>query len=277
MTEETQDIPATDAPETDSSPENVTPEVTKTPDNAGISEKPDKDVIQKRIDTLTWEKHERAREAEYWRKRAEELEKPKEPEKPAQLPKLSDYEYDEAKFQAAMVEFTRAEARREATEVLRAERQREQEQNTVKTFRQRESDFEATTPDYRERVYDPSVPLSEEMARQIASSDNGPELAYYLATNKDKAAQLYSASPVDVAREIGRIEARLEAQRQAKEKPKEQPKVSAAPPPPPKIEAEEPAIKISPDEPDSDKLSDVEWMRKRNKQEKARTAQKAVR
>jgi hypothetical protein len=119
MTDETQGVsPLEDAPlsppETeaaDSSPAPVeTPaddaprEQPRDEDGKFLSEK-----AQKRIDQLTWEKNEylrRLQQLEY-----QQQQKPPEPPKqPPRLPTLEEVAYDEAKYQAALLEYATKQA-----------------------------------------------------------------------------------------------------------------------------------------------------------------------
>ena len=59
-----------------------------------------------------------------------------------------------------------------------------------------------------------SVPpnvFDDRMARVIASSDVGADVAYWLGTNKAEAARISQMSDMDMARHIGAIEARVSA------------------------------------------------------------------
>jgi hypothetical protein len=263
MTEETLAVePANDAlPEKapDSSPETVAAE--PAPADAGTPD-PVQDKIQKRIDTLTREKYDKAREADYWKNLAMERQQPEpkqEPEKVNKAPTLAENEYDEAKYQAALIEWTRAEARAAALEEVKSERAKEQEQGKVKSFKKLEADFISVTPDYQEKVYSPANTFfTNNVVKLIAESSDGPAVAYHLANNRELAEQIASLPVTAAAREIGKIEARLE---KAKEAPKPKP-VSAAPPPPPKIEADEPEVIKNPMD---DSMTMPQWLKWREK------------
>lgn len=275
MTEEAPqgEVPAPDASVTEVTAESspATEVQAETAADTGVSE-PVKNEVQKRIDKLTWEKSERDREIAYWRnlalQRQEAERKPEPVKEEPKVPTLAQFEYDEAKYQAAVMEYTRSEAARAARSEIESDRQREQAEGRVKSFRTREAEYAAKTPDYREMVYGSgfmSIPLSTEVAALIAESPDGPAIAYHLAQNLDVASEIARLSPLAAAREIGRIESKLN-------QPKPAP-VSKAPAPPPKIEeSPEVVTKVKVDEPDSDKLSDAEWMRRRNLQQKRKGA-----
>lgn len=269
-------LPVADSEAEPAAPSTATDEATEQPP-ADDTSKPEPKGVGKRIDELTRYRREAERDRDYWRElamRNQATEKAAEPEAPpappAKLPALADYEYDEAKYQAALVEFTRAEARREAEAVLKAERDRQAAERRAQTWTQKEAEFAKEKPDYRERVTDPTLPISRSMAQVIQQSELGPEVAYYFAENRDVAAEIAALPTEAAALAIGRIEGRLLAQKEAAKAAAAAPKpaVTKAPPPPPRIAATEPDVmRVTPDSPESDTaMSDAEWMAKRNKQ-----------
>lgn len=222
--------------------------------------------VGKRIDELTrnWREAERREQAllEILRQRAEPAKA--QPDVKASTPKtLADFDYDEGRFAAHLSEQATSKAIEAARRELVQEREREQAERRRASFQTRETDFAKTVDDYFETTRDQRVPISEPMAEAIADSDDGPALAYHLAKNIEVAARIAQLSPLAAARELGRIEAKLATER---EKAKEKPRVSTAPPPPPKVDAVEPAVSIRPDTPESDTLSADEWFAKREKQ-----------
>jgi hypothetical protein len=213
---------------------------------------------QKRIDTLFWEKSEAERRAQ----RAEELLQKalgqKEEQKSVKPPTLAQFDYDEAKYLAAVQEYTDARLEEKLNARLTEREQLSEKEKLTKSFLAREAEFSKATPDYKEKVYDPTLQITPVMAEVIAQSDEGPAIAYHLANNPELASQIARLSPMAAAREIGRIEAGLA-------KPPK-PKVSTAPPPPPKVDDALDEVDVRPGDPDSDKLSDAEWMKKREKE-----------
>ena len=222
------------------------------PDDPEAQEKP-KGGFQRRISELTrnWREAERRNEQllELLQKQA----KP-EPVEPQQEPTLEQHNYDEAAYRKAMVEFVRAEARREAQQTLQREREAAQARERQESFKTREAKFAESLEDYHDVVYDPSTPISQAMAEVIAASEMGPALAYHLGKNPQIARSIYTMPPTLAAREMGRIEAKLA-------EPKPKPVVTKAPPPPPKIEATEPEV-----EKDPLKMSDAEFAKWRKRQ-----------
>lgn len=59
------------------------------------------------------------------------------------------------------------------------------------------------------QVFTDDVPITQEAAELIAGSDAGIDIAYYLGTNRQEAAQIAQLTPLEQARRIGAIEARL--------------------------------------------------------------------
>lgn len=249
-----EDIAETAAPPT------ATAEATESPtDDASEDAKPK--GLGKRIDELTrnWreaERREAALLAMLQERQAPKAEPEPVPQAPAKMPALADFEYDEGKYQAALIEFTRAEARREAENVLKAERDRQAAEQRAKTWSDKEAEYAKANPGYRERVTDPTLPISQPMAQVIQRSEMGPAVADYLAQNRELAAQIAALPAGDVAFAIGTIQGQLIAQKSFAKAATPAPSVSKAPPPPPKVEATEPAI-----EKDPSQMSDAEWYR----------------
>jgi hypothetical protein len=261
-------VPDAIAPETTEQVEQVQAESSPAVTDADESSEPKPKGVQKRIDELTRLRHEAQRERDHWRELAMRQQAPAKQEapqadKPKALPKLEDFNYDEAAYQAALITHATQEASRKVREELRAEEAERQKAERAKSWKTRENEFKAKNPDYEDVVY--TAPISDAMADLIMESEIGAELAYYLGKNTDEASRIAQLDPVKAARELGRIEAKLEKPPAAPVAPRPPP-VSKAPPPPPRIEATESAAPIRADSPDSDKLSDAEWMRLRNKQ-----------
>jgi hypothetical protein len=96
-------------------------------------------------------------------------------------------------------------------------------------------------------------------------SEQGPELAYYLAKNPAFEAALRQMPESSVAYELGSLAYRLKTEREAVAKAAA--KVSQAPPPVQKIDGSgEAGARVDPSSPDSDSLSDDEWKRRRERQ-----------
>jgi hypothetical protein len=280
MTEETQGLePTEDAPvlpETqaaDSSPapvDNAEP-VVKEADDAGQPRDEEGKFLspkaQKRIDQLTWEKNQREREAEYWRQEAiryqQQKSDPPKVEEVVKLPSLESVGYDEAKYQAALIEYATKQAEQAVERRLTQAEQQRAERSRMETFATRQTEFAKANPDYQARIADPTLPITEAMRDVIVDSPTGPELAYYLAQNREAAEQIARLPAHLAALELGRIDGRLSALKEVKKAPP----VTKAPPPPPKVDdVETPIASVKASDSDSDKLSTQEWFRLREKE-----------
>lgn len=260
-TEQVVEQPAPDAIAPVEETQQVEAESSPAVNDADESSDPKPKGVQKRIDELTRLRYDAERDRDYWRQLALQQQAPakQEPvvaEKPKPLPKLEDFNYDEAAYQAALFEHASAEAARKVREELKHEQEQKQKQERVKSWKTREAEFESNTPDYKQVAY--YAPISDAMAEVIQESDIGPQIAYYLGKNTAEAEQIAQLDPVRAARAIGRIEAKLEKPPAPPPAPKP---VSKAPPPPPRIEATEPAV-----EKDPDQMSTREWLKWREKQ-----------
>lgn len=267
MTEETDLQDASPAPSAapESAPEPVesdtTPEISLA-DDAEPERKPS--GVQKRIDELTrnW-RDEQRRNDELLRmlgaQRTVEPEPIQAPPPSQRLPSLEEYGYDEAKYQAALIDHATRQAETIVERRLREAEQARAEQGRMETFATRQQEFSKSVADFEDKVMrDPTLPISAAMRDVIIDSAEGPAIAYWLAQNRS-AAEMISKLPVHLAAlEMGRIEGRLAAQRATA---KAAPKVSNAPPPPPKVEASEDPVQNDPES-----MSIDQWMKWRQKQ-----------
>jgi hypothetical protein len=220
------------------------------------------DHTQKRIDELTWKTRELERQLAQ-----ERAAKQAEPPKPTPVePTLEQFEFDQAKYDKARREYDDARIEQRVAEVLER-REREKQVKTVEqTFEERQRTFAEKNPEYVEKVLRGAErqewACSQAMATVLKGSERGPEVALYLATHPDESISISRLPDLEAARELGRIEARLEKPVTSSAPPK----VSNAPPPPPKIDAADATVSVKPTDPESDKLSDQEWLKAREKQ-----------
>lgn len=183
---------------------------------------------------------------------------------PDNLPTLESVGYDEAKHLAAVAaHFEKvAESKGEAAaQKLFDKFMAQQSAHTTATdWDRRQADFAKTNPDYVAKVQNARMlPISKEMQNELMQMENGPGIALFLVENSDKAAAIMRLPLAQQMREVGRIEAQLEAK-----KPAAKPLVSQAPPPAPKVDATDVPTNVSTTDPESDKLSDSEWVKAEN-------------
>jgi hypothetical protein len=254
--------------------ETPTTEVEATDTPAADSSKPEPKGIGRRIDELTRLRRDAERERDHWREMAmrqqHQPDPPKAPEPPATLPTLESVGYDESKYQAALLKYAESAATKAAEAVLQRREQERVEKERTDTWQKRQAKFAEKTHDYTDKVTDPSLPISQAMTEVIMESEVGPELAYYLANNREIAASIAQLPERAAARELGRLEATLSQQKAAATRPAATPKpiVSQAPPPPATLETSDAATpSVKPTDPESDKAySDKDWFKARERQ-----------
>lgn len=130
------------------------------------------------------------------------------------------------------------------------------------TYHEREEEARTKYTDFEQVAYslpkDGGPAISNEMAEVIKASDLGPEIAYHLGQNVSESFRIYNLSPLQQAREIGKIEANLMANPSTKN-------ASSAPNPikPVGSRSSSPAADTS--DPRSDSMSTRDWIEKENK------------
>lgn len=154
-----------------------------------------------RIDELTRQKHEFARQAEYWKAKAQ---------KPANIDEL---EYDDqlAERVASRTRQEQAESAQHAALSV-----------TQQIFEAREAEARDRYPDYDAVTRNPSLAISTALLEVLFDSDQGADIAYHLGKNPAEAVRLSALSQREQAKAIGRLEERFSA-------PKPLPKVAPAP------------------------------------------------
>uniref|UniRef100_A0A6H1ZE48 Putative capsid protein n=1 Tax=viral metagenome TaxID=1070528 RepID=A0A6H1ZE48_9ZZZZ len=211
------------------------------PAEAAIVEEPKKPSAQERINEITRKRREAEREAEYWKNKALQSEpvKPK-PVIPEGRPKQDQFETTES-YEDALL--TWHEKRREA-EISLVEQNRRKEES-VKQFNNKADAMRVEHEDYDEVI---SAPIfTDSMKDVLLTSDNGPELAYYLGTNRDIANKIAKLPASLQPYELGKLETQFLLSKKTK-------KITAAPEPIVPGGATGGASKI-----DESKLSDDEW------------------
>lgn len=220
--------------------------------------------VQKRIDELTQKRRDAEREKDYWRQQAFNAQRPAEPAAPkVEEPrpagkKLADFGYDEEKYQDYLFEQVEARALKTVEKTFSQKQEESSRIHNITAHKAREAKFAKDVPDYFEIAH--YAPITDSMAQMVMKSDRSAELAYHLGKNPEVAAKISQLPEREQAWELGRLEAKLT------DKPKP-PVISNAPPPAPRIDGASnsgPTPKV--DTPESDKLSDLEWSRLRNKQ-----------
>jgi hypothetical protein len=214
--------------------------------------------FQERINQKT----RQVREAEHRAKEAEEraqlLEQRMNQNQPnlERFPQLDDFDYDQNSYQQAVVQYNAALNQRTVQQALTQQEKlqvehlrRQANQATVEAFKERSQAFASEQTDFMAKVSAPSFVQGEAMQQAIILSDNGPALAYHLASNPQKTNAINAMAPGLAMMELGRI-----AQALSPSKPV---LTSNAPPPAKSVRA---SGKI---EKDPDKMTTQEYARYR--------------
>jgi chromosome segregation ATPase len=174
--------------------------------------------------------------------------------KPLEIPRDRDLTLDE---QDALR--VREAVRQERADELESETRRKEAQAMAAQaamFEKRIEEVADRIPDIRDKLSDPTLPISPYAAEFLSESERGAEVAYWLATNRNEAARINGLHPLKQAAELARIESRLQAAPQVR-------KTSQAPNPPPMVGGG-----VSPGPKDPANMSQAEyneWYRKRGK------------
>ena len=194
MTEEVQVLA-----EVDSAPAKV---VTATPEVAAnlpevADNQPAKTFSQEELDAAIGKRL--AREQRKWER--EQAARQTVPVAPKEMPSIDNFESTDA--------YAEALALRKAEELV-AQRDRQKEQaQVVEAYSEREEKARDKYDDFEDVVYNPKLRITDVMAESIQSSENGPDLAYWLGSNPKEAERIARLSPILQAKEIGKIEVRL--------------------------------------------------------------------
>lgn len=160
--------------------------------------------VQPRIDELTRARREAEREAAYWKSIANGQQGSAQQaanEKPTP-DKFDDYNaYVEA--------LTDWKAEQAVTKQMQQRAAAQQQEVRQTTWAERQAQARASMPDYDEVVGSSDTPLAQHVADVMLESDHGPALAYHFARNPEVLSRLNGMSPLQAAREVGRIEASL--------------------------------------------------------------------
>lgn len=161
--------------------------------------------VQPRIDELTRARREAEREASYWRGIAQQGQAqqsaPAAPTKPTP-DKYDDYgDYVEAltdwKTEQAVAKRMEQDSTRKVADAR------------SQTFAERQVATRAVLPDYDAVVGSSETPIANHVGEALMESDRGPELAYHFAKNPEVLQNLNGMTPMQAAREIGKLEATL--------------------------------------------------------------------
>ena len=137
----------------------------------------------------------------------------------SQPPKEDDFQ-DYAEYQAALAAHASMQAldarqRQEVEDEAKTHQQqletlqRQQQQEVAENWAAQVEDAKTRYADFEQVAQAPDLPINQQMAEVITSSDMGADIAYYLGTHKAEAAQIAQMKPLDAAKALGAIEARV--------------------------------------------------------------------
>lgn len=183
-------------------------------------------------------------EKEYWRKKAlEGSEKPSQKaddQKKAEKrddakpdPKdFDDYDaYSEALTDWKVDQKLKARDEERQTEAKKSEFKKSQE-TKAQRYEAGIEDARKIYDDFDEVIEEYDGPLTLGMQQALVDSEIGPQVAYYLASNRKEAERIGKmTSLVEINKAIGKIEAKIEAQQEGKGNADDEPKTTKSPPP----------------------------------------------
>lgn len=168
--------------------------------------------VQSRIDELTRARHQAEREATFWREQAAKSQTTS--TDATTRPSKAEFTDDDAYFEA-LADWKAEQKVQQFSRQTQAERAQEadarQQDSKFELYQERVQQAADALPDYSAVVGESEVPAAPHVLESILDSDVGPQLAYHLAKNPDVAERLNAMTPVQAAREIGRLEASMTA------------------------------------------------------------------
>jgi hypothetical protein len=84
-----------------------------------------------------------------------------------------------------------------------------EQRELAQSWADQETDARARYADYDAVARNPNVPITQDMVKVMAASDMGPDIAYYLGRRPEEAARIARMQPLEMARQLGLIEARV--------------------------------------------------------------------
>jgi len=142
-----------------------------------------------------------AREQRKWEREQAAKAAEKQLKTPVEIPPIEQF--------ASPDEYAEVLAERKAEELLARREQARMQSETLEAFHDREEEARNKYDDFEQVAYNPKLPITNEMAQTIQSSEVGPDMAYYLGSNPKEAERISRLSPLQQAKELGKIEAKL--------------------------------------------------------------------
>ncbi|MCK5600861.1 hypothetical protein KAR91_03270 [Candidatus Pacearchaeota archaeon] len=168
---------------------------------------PAQDAVQKRINKITADKYAEKRRADDLQAKLDAQVETK-PKLPADAPQLEDFDYDDSKHQAAIIQYEVKKALDSAQQVTNQQQAEQARQKLANDFTSKEAEYLATHPEYSEEVG--NLPMFNQDTLN-AIYELGPQVTHYLAKHLDVANEVASASTTMAAIKLGQISMGLTA------------------------------------------------------------------
>lgn len=131
------------------------------------------------------------------------------------IPQLKDFDFDPIQLDEARATWLQREAKRLAKAEFTTFTAQQAEQKVVEKFSTRAEELKKVHADFDVKLNNPAVPkLHGRAARVVVQSEIGPDIAYHLASNVDKAAKIARMDPDQQIVAIGKIETQLEQEQE---------------------------------------------------------------
>jgi len=169
-------------------------------------------------------------------------------------PKIEDYGYDQVEHAKALGAWS---VRKQIADQQAQEQEKNQVAQQVRIDAEwdvRKSEFATSYPDFEVRTTDPTLPITTAMAKVIKTSARGPELAYYLAENKELASEIAGLPAELQPYRLGLIESKMKLKQPTHVAPKPVTPVAGS--------GERPSVDAVRDM----KLTPEQWAEKRNRE-----------
>lgn len=185
------------------------------PDDAAQA-KPKKNGFQRRVDKLNGRVTAAQQEAEFWKQQALKGASESKPSAVETKPATAEGKPNPDKFDThaeyveALTDWKTDQKFNEREQKAEKARLEAKHGEVVQSYSQRAKAFGEKNPDFAEVLSDvDDIQISPALREIIISSENGPQLAYELAKNREEYARVCKLPPLAAAREMGKLESRL--------------------------------------------------------------------
>jgi hypothetical protein len=224
--EDLDDIEVIDGQEVEAEPEKPEPEESAPQEEENQEPEPKEEEgkkkevptgVQKKINKLTKRYYQERAEKEQLRQRLSELEKA--PQPASARPRLEEFDYDEDKYQEALVDYKVNQALISRDQQFQSQQVKTEAERRAEEFNKKVEDSGIPFEEYNEsfnNLIDARIPFSDDVIAAIQVDENGAHLTHYLGSNLDVADKIAGMTTTQAALELGKISANLKAGRTKK-------------------------------------------------------------